>query len=194
MSAVHTDRKGRWMQTYSGLAYWPLDPRAAEVRIVDIAHALSMLCRYGGHCKNFYSVAEHSVHVSMLVPPEHALVALLHDAAEAYCADVPRPLKKCLDGYARIEQMNWHAIAARFKLSQIMPDTVAHADIAMLFAEQKMLMVASPREDWGMGLTTPITADVQIKCWSPDEAERAFLQRFAVLVGKNKPMGFSQQA
>ena len=66
-------RKGDWMQTYTGRQFWPIDPRANEVHIEDIAHALSMMCRYNGHCRTFYSVAEHSVLVSQHVPPEHAL-------------------------------------------------------------------------------------------------------------------------
>ena len=54
-------RTGNWMQTYSGVQFWPLDPHHSEINIVDIAHALSNMCRYAGHCREFYSVAEHSI-------------------------------------------------------------------------------------------------------------------------------------
>lgn len=86
-------RKGTWMQTRSGTSFYPLDPRASEVSIFDVAHGLSHACRYGGHVRRFYSVAEHCVLVAMHVAPEHRCEALLHDASEAYIGDMVRPLK-----------------------------------------------------------------------------------------------------
>lgn len=82
-----------WMQTYTGRVFWPLEPRPEDVDIVDIAHALANLCRYGGHSKVFYSVAHHSVLVSQIVPPADALWGLMHDSAEAYVIDLIRPIK-----------------------------------------------------------------------------------------------------
>src|ERR1017187_10636100 len=75
--------------TFSGIHFWPLLPNPADIRIEDIAHALSNQCRFAGHAREFYSVAEHSVRVSQLCPPEDALWGLLHDASEAYLTDVP---------------------------------------------------------------------------------------------------------
>src|ERR1700674_199080 len=69
---------------------WPLEE---DVCIEDIAHSLSLLCRFTGHVKQFYSVGEHSVRVSYLCPPEYQLWGLLHDAGECYAGDVNRPLK-----------------------------------------------------------------------------------------------------
>src|SRR5262245_27549306 len=103
-----SQRIGDWMQTISGRKFWPLDPRPEEVCIEDIGHALSLVCRFGGHCHTFYSVAEHSVRVSLLAEDmakssAHwtdenirmiALSGLLHDAAEAYIGDMVRPLKR----------------------------------------------------------------------------------------------------
>lgn len=60
------ERRGDWMQTFSGIQFYPLDPRVEDVRIEDIARALAMQCRYNGHVTRFYSVAEHSVRVAML--------------------------------------------------------------------------------------------------------------------------------
>jgi len=174
-------RKGSWMQTATGRAYWPVDPRADEVFIEDIAHALGNLCRYAGHTKLFYSVAEHSIHVSRLVPQEHALVALLHDATEAYCVDVPRPLKQHLPGYKEIEARNWAVVAERFGLPLELPQCVHDADVAMLFAERDALLLPSPRDDWGMGLATPIKAKVNIFGYMPGRASTRFLQRFEEL-------------
>lgn len=176
-----TERRGHWMQTATGKQYWPIDPRPEDVCIEDIAHALGMICRYGGHCLDFYSVAEHSVYVSQLVPQEHALVALLHDAAEAYCCDIPRPLKIDLLGYKEIEERNWRAICDAFALNPELPQCVHDADVAMLFAERKAVMAPtlSPLEDWGMGLKTPINADrIRIFAHMPGRASLMFLNRF----------------
>jgi hypothetical protein len=65
--------RGDWIQTATGRPFWPIDPRPEDIDIEDIAHALSMLCRFGGHCLRFYSVAEHSVLLSQYVAPEHKL-------------------------------------------------------------------------------------------------------------------------
>ena len=73
-----------FIATYSGNRFYFDDIMANDVNIQEIAHALSHLCRFGGHVREFYSVAQHSVLVSLLAPPEHALGALLHDATEAY--------------------------------------------------------------------------------------------------------------
>lgn len=186
MGTVAELRKGNWMQTAGGRAYWPTDPRPEDVHIEDIAHALSQICRYGGHSPRFYSVAEHSFHVSHLVPPEDALHALLHDAAEAYCGDIVRPLKLNLPGYKDIEAANWKAICARFELDEVLPDSVHHADVAMLFAEQKALMKQpAPLPDWGMGLSSPLVADPSIvAAWNPWFAKMTFLRRFHALVAE----------
>ena len=88
-----------WFVTASGRRAFVEDPRACDLVIEDIAHALSNICRFGGHCSRFYSVAQHSVCVSALVErtrPDLALHALLHDAAEAYVGDVIRPIKPTL--------------------------------------------------------------------------------------------------
>lgn len=170
-------RRGAWMQTASGKAYWPLDPRPEEIDIEDIAHALAHQCRYGGHCRRFYSVAEHSVHVSYLVPPEHALAGLLHDATEAYLVDVPRPVKPYLVGYHDIEEMNYRALAKRFKLPEKLPEPVKHADNWILIAERDALMAAPPF-DWGITGSPP---PVKIFGYSSLSARRLFLNRFKEL-------------
>lgn len=168
-------RKGAWLQTHSGIAYWPLDPRPDEVNIGDIAHSLSMQCRYMGHVDRFYSVAEHCVHVSNCVPPEDALDGLLHDAPEAYTHDIVRPLKRYLGNYAEIELVNWAAVARAFSLPLELPESVHMADTAMLFVERKTLM-REPPAPWA--LKDPGVADhIQIQCWSPEEAKIQFLIR-----------------
>lgn len=102
-------RTGDWMITFTGRKYWPLDPRADEVCIDDIATALAHQGRYNGHGRHFYSVAQHSAELArwFMAKGDHPLArwALLHDAAEAYVGDVIRPLKKFLPGFAEIERL-----------------------------------------------------------------------------------------
>lgn len=171
------ERKGNWQQLYSGIAFWPLDPRPEEVRIEDIAHALSLQCRYAGHCSRFYSVAEHSVLVSQVVPPHLALMGLMHDATEAYCIDVPRPLKPYLRGYKEIEDGIWRAIADRFGMPHEMPREIKDADNAVLLAEQAELM-GPPPMPWAV---PGEPANVPIIGFLPGYAERLFLERFKEL-------------
>src|SRR5258708_7873161 len=132
-------RIGDWMFTHSGRAYYPHDPRSTDILIDDVAHALSMLCRFTVHCNRFYSVAEHCYHVSKLVPPEHQLAALLHDGPEAYLNDVNRPFKVGLKEYKAIEGLNWYVMAEAFDLPVQLPQCVHEADNAMLYVELRAL-------------------------------------------------------
>jgi hypothetical protein len=177
----NAQRTGSWMQTVSGRPFWPLSPRPEDFDICDIAHALSMLCRFGGHPKFFYSVAEHSVLVSHVLPPELALCGLMHDATEAYCVDVPRPLKRELPQYQAIESGLWMAIAERFNLPDPMPPEVHAADNAVLLAEKKVLLRESP----GPWDVPGVAADVEIHGYPPEVAKDLFLSRFAQLLGQD---------
>ena len=166
-------RKGGYISTYTG-RFWPMDPRASEVRLVDIAHSLAMQSRYAGHGKRFYSVAEHSVLIARHVKPEHKLAALLHDAPEAYLVDVPRPVKKMLAGYKEAEQNVWLAVAAAFGLSPYLPDEVHEADTRIICDEM----------DQNMHETDPGHIDplgVTLEFWNPERAEAEFLAEFAKL-------------
>ena len=160
-----------WIQTYTGKAFTPMDPKASFVCIDDIAHSLSMQCRYAGHCNKFYSVAEHCVLMSRAVSDENKLWALLHDASEAYLVDVPRPIKPHLIGYREIEAKVMAAVCERFQLPRMMPDEVHDADSAILRDECEQNM-AEPPMDWnlpakGLGVT--------LQFWSPALAKKEFL-------------------
>src|SRR5438093_1391342 len=113
-----TDR-GDWMQTYSGAKFYPMHPRAEDVDPIDIAHSLSLLCRYNGHLDRFYSVGEHCVLMSQAVGPENALWALLHDATEAYVGDMVRPLKLQQPSFVEAEDRVMAAICERFGLDPV---------------------------------------------------------------------------
>ncbi|MGH3987846.1 MAG: hypothetical protein ACRDTZ_11060 [Pseudonocardiaceae bacterium] len=179
-------RRGDWIQLISGEPFWPLDPRPEEIHIEDIAWALSMLCRYGGHVKRFYSVVEHSVQVSHLVPDRYALEGLLHDAAEAYLVDVPRPIKRQIPEYKRIEAGLERCIAECFELTHPMPAEVKEADAGIVASERAQLLALSVRE-WGDAQSETSGGnrlEVTLPCWKPEEARTAFLQRYEALTGR----------
>ncbi len=175
-------RNGAWIQTFTGKQFWPMDPRADEVDIQDIAHALSMLCRFNGHCNRFYSVAEHAVHVSRVVAEGHALWGLLHDGAEAYLSDIPQPVKRELAMFHEFEERLLAVIAERFALPVGLSPEVKVADMRLLATEKAALMGAEPAP-WD-GLPDPLDPGL-IQGWGPDQAEREFLDRFNELTNSS---------
>jgi Predicted hydrolases of HD superfamily len=166
--------RGNWMQTYTGKAFYPLDPRPEDIDPVDIAHALSLLCRFNGHVNRFYSVAEHCVLLSTAVSDENKLWALLHDATEAYVGDMVRPLKRHMDYYVDVENTVMHAIAQRFGLDGAIPDEVHEADSRILLTEREHLM-GTPPQLWSVDGLHPLP--VGIAGWDPKTAERSYLWR-----------------
>lgn len=169
-----------WIQTHGGRQFWPLAPRAVDIDIADIAHSLSLLCRFNGHCRAFYSVAEHSLRVSRICPPEHALWGLLHDAAEAYFGDIPRPVKAQFPAVAAMEERLLRAAAERFALPWPLPAAVRAADERLLATEARDLMGAPPA-DWRLE-ACPLAE--RIEPLAPVAAETAFLARFHELKGR----------
>jgi uncharacterized protein len=185
-SEQSTDRVGDYIQVYSGHPFWPLDPRASEVDIRDIAHALANQCRFSGHVRRFYSVAQHSFHVSLACESKDALWGLLHDAAEAYTLDMPRPLKQhsAFAPYLEVEALIMRSVCERFGLPPEMPPSVKQADDALLAAEVHSLM--TPCEDiWGKWISTVMPWSGTIEPMDPDRAKVAFLERFFVLTNSS---------
>lgn len=181
MATDDGDRYGDWLQTYSGVQFWPLDPRPEEIRIEDIAHALSNQCRFSGHVSAHYSVAEHCVRVSRIVPALDALWGLLHDAAEAYLVDLPRPLKR-LPGFAAYRDAESEimvAVCSKFGLP-MEPASVRLADAVLLATEARDLM--GPRPAPWMAMPEPLVE--RIEPWGAAFAEAAFLARFIELRGQ----------
>jgi 5'-deoxynucleotidase YfbR-like HD superfamily hydrolase len=125
----------------SGTYFDIINPNTEQIMILDIVTALSRICRFGGHCDKFYSVAQHSLHVSYAVPPQYALEGLLHDAAEAYIGDLVAPLKQFLPDYKRIEHNIEAVIAQKFALntSPACFDAIKEADLRMLLTEKRDL-------------------------------------------------------
>lgn len=166
-----------WIQTFTGRRFNPLAPDPAAIDVADIAHALSQLCRFGGHCRTFYCVADHSLRVSRLLPPGSALAGLLHDAAEAYVADLPRPVKRQVNGYAEVEDRVLAAVCERFSLPWPLPQEVWDADDVMLATEMRDLM-APPPVPWSLRQRPVPTQVVPL---SAVQAEWDFLRAFEEL-------------
>ena len=133
--------------TYTNTLFYPLAPREEEVKLEDIAHALSQMCRANGHFKTFYSVAQHCINcakeaAARELSSKMQLACLLHDASEAYLADVTRPVKYYLADYQNIERRLQHIIFSKFEIGVLNAQELKHlADIdnALLAYEFKHL-------------------------------------------------------
>jgi hypothetical protein len=171
------------IQTFTGKKFDPLNPNINDFCIEDIAHSLSLQCRFTGHCRVFYSVAEHSVHVSYQVPIEHALWGLLHDASEAYLTDLSRPVKRIMPIYKQAEKRLQDLLIPFFgaELPTMQPECVTVADMRMLATERAQIMATGFEWEDLRGIDA---YDLTLPCWGPLTAELAFLARFRQLTGK----------
>lgn len=179
-------RTGNWIATYTGVQFYLTDPHPDDVRIKDIAHALSMACRFGGHTSEFYSVAQHSVHCSELAeemfPNDRMLQlhALLHDASEAYIGDVVRPLKVTLPGYKELEEYTMQVIYAGLLIPPISgadAEQVKNFDDTLLMTERRDF-ISHKKHDW------TIAAEPwheKLGSMSPTAAEYQFNSRYQFL-------------
>lgn len=158
------------IRTYSGKYFNPCDPDSSLIEIEDIAHALSMQVRFGGHLPTFYSVAQHSVLTRQLVKPDPKLelTALMHDASEAYLIDVPRPVKEQLSNYKEIEDRLMKVIAEKFGFIWPFPPEVKDADEKMLRNEWEAIKLQN--KNWP-----------PIECWDQKTSKRIFLVDFCCL-------------
>jgi len=170
---MHSD----WIETYTGRTFWLPEVQQESIDIVDIAHALSMTCRYSGHCNRFYSVARHSIEVAKLVPDYLKLKALLHDASEAYLTDIPSPFKDMLNGYREFEDMIQKAVFFKFGIEGPVNDpTIKEAD-----------QLALKREAPRLGLTWAGSIDEDdpyiLPPSNPEDDKAAFMAAFYIYSG-----------
>jgi hypothetical protein len=173
--------------TFSGDLFDVANPDPNEIRIEVIAHALSNECRFGGHSRSFYSVAQHSFYVSYMVDERLALAALLHDASEAYLKDLPRPVKALFPEYKKLETRIARVIERSFGLPR---DIFEHRDIKMADSriqamEGQVLMVNPDRVyDWCGGRPDQSiyqVLDNNFRSMLPKDAEAIFIQRYKEL-------------
>jgi len=179
------------IRTFTGRYFDVLNPKAEDICIEDIAHALANQCRFTGHTRVFYSVAEHSVRASKLVPAYEALSALLHDSTEAYLVDLARPVKHHTPigpVFRSMEHRIWLAIAEKFALPVELSLDIHRADNIMLATEKRDLMTHNGGDD--AYLTTHVLGDnIQpledhiIPVAMPFQAADMFLQRYRALTG-----------
>lgn len=168
-----------WQVTNTGVFY-PTSPRAQDVRILDIAHALANINRFLGHTDRPYSVAQHSVLVSRKVPKRYMLAALMHDAAEAYCGDLPYPLKPKFHEFKEMEEEILKVIFKVFGIKWPMPKCIKTADLKMAYTERRdlFLVKTAPAMLWGEH-TEPYPD--HIVPWTWDDSKRAFMRKFQEL-------------
>lgn len=170
--------KDPWHQSFSGKVIDLLRPTVDDILLVDIAHSLSNICRFGGATVNFYSVAQHCIFVSRLLPPHLALWGLMHDASEAYLGDITRPLKMYLNGkYTDLEKIYMRVICEKFGLSEEEPTEIKEADIIALVTERRDLLLEQS-EDWGFW-QKPMSE--KIFPVGPKVARDLFLEEYFVL-------------
>jgi 5'-deoxynucleotidase YfbR-like HD superfamily hydrolase len=172
----------QWISLLSGGRFNYNRPEESDVTIEDIASALSNVCRFSGHLPRFYSVAQHLVNASRIVPPEHAFTALMHDTAEAFTNDLPTPLKWALPIFKELETKIESAMGKKFGFEFPYPKEVKEADTAMLMLEKYYVKednsVWPMYEDWTKARLRKYVGLVDLDSWQPRRAKREFLERF----------------
>jgi hypothetical protein len=155
------------IRSYTGRWPTPLNLKPADVCVEDVAHSLSLICRFGGHCSSFFSVAEHSIMVAQRVPPKFRLTALLHDATEAYLGDMVRPVKR-------------HPDMAAYCFAETIAHIAVHTALGGTFPHDPIIKQA---DDEQLAWEFDHMRDVKGRAWmTPIVAERAFLNEYWRLV------------
>lgn len=179
----------QWISLLSGAHFNYNKPEESDVTIDDIASALSNVCRFSGHLPRFYSVAQHLVNASHIVPDEHAFTALMHDTAECFTNDLPTPLKWALPIFKELEVKIESAMGQRFGFQFPYPPEVKEADTLMLMLEK--YYVKECDDHWPMydkytrEYVEPYRGLVNLDSWQPRRAKREFLERYYELKGLN---------
>lgn len=166
-----------WIQTFTGKRFMVKAPDPKSIVIEDIAIPLSRCCRYAGHCRRFYSVAEHCVLVAERASEKNKLTALMHDASEAYLVDIPRPIKPLLTNYYDLEDGIMRAIADKYGFEWPLPAEVKNLDNSILVDERDQNMAPMDCDAASWGAPFP-KLGIELRFWHPGEALSAFLGAF----------------
>jgi 5'-deoxynucleotidase YfbR-like HD superfamily hydrolase len=182
MPEINPTEDNMWISLLSGGKFNYTRPEDSEVEIEDIASALSNVCRFSGHLPCFYSVAQHLVNTSRIVPPEFAFTALMHDTAEAFTNDLPTPLKWTLPVFKELEVKIESAMANRFGFQYPYPEQVKLADTQMLLLEKNYVKLDNAEWTYYNDIEFEHLVDrVDLKGWQPVRAKREFMERFEEL-------------
>lgn len=172
-----------FIETGTGIAFHFLEPKEDEIDIFDIANSLSNQCRYTGHVKKFYSVAEHCCHLYDYAKTKakyhfekfELKTILLHDASEAYLTDIARPIKNHIPDYRKLEVRIEEVVASKFGIVYPYPAWVKEYDMRILLDEREQVMRPS-KNVWAVDGQEPL--GVNINFWEPSEAFLNFLARY----------------
>lgn len=169
-----------YIETISGIAFHFADPKPEEIEIWDIAWSLSNQCRYTGHVKQFYSVAEHCCHLydhakaQGITDKKFLRTLLMHDASEAYLTDIARPIKAHIPDYKRLEVRIETAISEKYDLTYPYPADVKELDTRILMDERAQVMAQSDNV-WGV-VAEPL--GITLDFWQPSAAFNEYRKRF----------------
>lgn len=173
-----------WIETYTGRPFSPLKPRVEDVSVIDIAHHLSNQCRYSGAPVFFYSTAQHCCLLADYVKkvrkgsPLDCLQILMHDSAETYLIDMPRPIKQFLPDFRIWDHALTMTIRSWLGLDGVpIPAWQDELDSRIIIDERAQIKMDAFGLDWGMGNVEPLGID--IVPWSAPFAEQQFLMRYA---------------
>jgi hypothetical protein len=189
---MYEDRKGVYVSTYTGGRFYPEDPRAEDMNLTDIAHSLSMQCRFNGHTNRFYSVAQHCVLAvrelytqNEKLPPSNQmmLTMLLHDGPEAWIGDLVRPIKMISPKFRVMEHEIATVLAQKFGLIYPYPKRVYDIDDRMQVTEMMQLLPDTAANSTHIRSLGAKPLDIKIDPWSAGEAKDAFLRLALTIMG-----------
>lgn len=165
------------MTVASGHIINPMNLKDEDIHLRDIAFSLGKTCRYNGHCGGFYSVAEHCIVMSNMVPDECSMWALMHDASEAYCGDLILPIKQILPEFKEVEDRIHDAIVRKFDLdiTEEIHHKVKVADQFIALVEIQHLFPKNLKRD--VHITATLTELRKENPWLPRGGLRSWLSR-----------------
>lgn len=160
---------GRTIRTVTGVYIDVFNPKPEDIRIEDIAHSLSHQCRFGGHLKEFYSVAQHSsICCGLQKELNLGLATILHDASEAYLLDIPKPIKRELKDYQKVEDNLMRVIADKFGFEYPLNPSIKKIDKEVLEVEWKVFVLGEQ-------------TDTVLKALPPTVAKAQFMEMWKIV-------------